>query len=52
MNVIIDTVYKKKHSIILADIRSGKSLLYQLISLIQKEAIVSIVLPTIILITN
>lgn len=52
VNVIIDTIYKKKDIVISASTRSGKSLPYQLISLMKEGAIVFVVLPTIVLIIN
>ncbi len=52
VSAIIDTIYKKKDVVISAITGSGKSLLYQLISLIKEKAIVLVVLPTIALMTN
>lgn len=52
VNAIIDIVYKKKNVVILAGIRSSKSLPYQLILLIREKVIVFMVLPTILLITD
>ncbi len=52
VSAMIDTVYKKKDVVISAGTGSGKSLPYQLIPLIKEEAIVLVVLPTIVLMTN
>ncbi len=49
---MIDTIYKKKDVVISASTRAGKSLPYQLISLIKERAIVLVVLSTIILMTD
>lgn len=49
---MIDTIYKKKEVFISADIRSDKNLSYKSISFIKKRAIVLVILPTIVLMTN
>lgn len=49
INAMIDTVYQKIDIVISNDIKSSKSLLYQLISFIKEEAII-LVLPTIVFI--
>lgn len=49
---MINIIYRKKDIIFLTGTRFGKSLLYQLISLIKKRAIVFKVLLTIVLMTN
>ena len=52
INIMINTVYKKKDIIISAGIRSSKSLPYQLIPFIKAKAIVLVVLPIIALMTD
>ncbi len=52
VNAIIDTVYKKKDVVISAVTGSDKSLPYQLIPLIKEGAIVLVVLPTIVCMTD
>ena len=52
VNAMIDMVYKKKDIVISASTRFGKNLPYQLIPLIKEGAIVFVVLPTIILMTD
>ncbi len=52
VTAMIDTVYKKKDVVLSAGTGSGKSLPYQLISLIKEKAIVLVVLPTITLMTD
>lgn len=52
VSIILYIIYKKKDIIISASTGSGKSLLYQLIPLIKKGAIIFIDLPTIVLMTK
>lgn len=52
VNIIIDIIYKKNNIIILADKKSEKSLLYQLIPFIREEVIVWVILSTITLMTD
>lgn len=52
VSIIIDMIHKKKKVVILAGIRSGKSLPYQLISFIREKAIVFVILLTIMLMTD
>lgn len=52
VNAIIDIIYKKKDVIILTGIGCGKSLPYQLISLIKESVIVFEIFPTIAFMTD
>ena len=47
-----DIIYEKKNVVVSAGTGSGKSLLYQLLSLIKKDVIVLVILPTIALMAD